>query len=411
MSCIDNCRDGKIDEEEFRRPCGNRVADDSLTLGRHAFGKNGTYPSSQLDIDEKLLIDPKLLYIGAKIGEGAHGKVYEGKYHDQIVAIKVLNSGSTPEEKVTLQARFIREINMMSRVQHDNLVKFVGACKDPFMVIATELLPGMSLKKYLSSMRPKQLDTHTAISFALDIARAMDCLHANGIIHRDLKPDNLLLTANQKNVKLIDFGLAREETVTEMMTAETGTYRWMAPELYSTVTLRRGEKKHYTNKVDVYSFGIVLWELLTNRMPFEGMSNLQAAYAAAFKIMIIVTRENFLTEFLKNYRHTAYCPFDPMQQMRPPLRDDAPPELVFIVQSCWVEDPNTRPSFSQIIRMLNAFLYTLPPPPSSEPEPETSFPSAMSTRGTITATSARRGGKLSVLRKLFAAKKESSRSA
>lgn len=127
--------------------------------------------------------------------------------------------------------------------------------------------------------------------------------------------DNLLLTANKKRVKLADFGLAREESVTEMMTAETGTYRWMAPEvclflliinklmfkfiqsnldsrfvykilpqLYSTVTLRRGEKKHYTNKVDVYSFGVVLWELLTNRMPFEGMSNLQAAYAAAFKV-------------------------------------------------------------------------------------------------------------------------------
>lgn len=55
-------------------------------------------------------------------------------------------------------------------------------------------------------------------------------------------------------------------------------------QLYSTVTLRQGEKKHYNNKVDVYSFGVVLWELLTNRMPFEGMSNLQAAYAAAFKV-------------------------------------------------------------------------------------------------------------------------------
>lgn len=62
----------------------------------------------------------------------------------------------------------------------------------------------------------------------------------------------------------------------------------MILQLYSTVTLRRGEKKHYTNKVDVYSFGIVLWELLTNKMPFEGMSNLQAAYAAAFQVSMKV---------------------------------------------------------------------------------------------------------------------------
>ncbi|XP_010922729.1 serine/threonine-protein kinase STY13 isoform X2 [Elaeis guineensis] len=373
MSCGGDCKDGRKEGEEFKRPGPNKVADDFVQLGRHSFGRNGTVPAPSLDIDEKLLIDPRLLYIGSKIGEGAHGKVYEGKYKEQIVAIKVLNSGNTPEEKATFEARFIREVNMMSRVKHENLVKFIGACKDPIMVIASELLPGMSLKKYLLSIRPKQLDLHQAVSFALDIARAMDCLHANGIIHRDLKPDNLLLTANQKNVKLVDFGLAREETVTEMMTAETGTYRWMAPELYSTVTLRRGEKKHYTNKVDVYSFGIVLWELLTNRMPFEGMSNLQAAYAAAFK------------------------------QMRPPLPADAPPELVFIVQSCWVEDPNTRPSFSQIIRMLNAFLFTIPPP--SMPEPEV-VPSVVNNRGTITATSsARTGGKLSFLRQLFAAKR------
>eukprot|EP00252_Welwitschia_mirabilis_P002588 TRINITY_DN1253_c0_g1_i1.p1 TRINITY_DN1253_c0_g1~~TRINITY_DN1253_c0_g1_i1.p1 ORF type:complete len:317 (-),score=57.45 TRINITY_DN1253_c0_g1_i1:313-1263(-) len=255
------------------------------------------------------------------------------RYKDQSVAIKILQRGETPEERAKLEARFAREVSMMSRVTHKNLVKFIGACKEPHMVIVTELLPGMTLKKYLMRLRPNRVDLHTAISFALDIAQAMDCLHANGIIHRDLKPDNLLLTADQKSLKLIDFGLAREESLTEMMSAETGTYRWMAPELYSTVTLRLGEKKHYNLKVDVYSFSIVLWELITNRMPFEGMSNLQAAYAAAFK------------------------------NTRPSLPDDLHEDLAFILQSCWAEDPNQRPSFGQIIRMLNAFLCTLPASP------------------------------------------------
>ena len=321
-----------------------------------------------------------MLFVGSKIGEGAHGKVYKGKYGDQIVAIKVLNSGSTPEEKVTLEDRFIREVNMMCKVKHDNLVKFIGACKEPLMVIVSELLPGMSLKNYLNSIRPSQLDIHTALGYALNIARAMECLHANGIIHRDLKPDNLLLTANRKKLKLTDFGLAREETVTEMMTAETGTYRWMAPELYSTVTLQRGEKKHYTNKVDVYSFGIVLWELLTNKMPFEGMSNLQAAYAAAFK------------------------------QVRPAFPEDTPQELASIVQSCWVEDPAMRPSFSQIIRMLDAFLLTIPPPPPSEADEDTAesedtASSLSSKSSSVSSIVSRATSKLSVVRHLFASKK------
>ncbi|KAM0841197.1 hypothetical protein ACQ4PT_059176 [Festuca glaucescens] len=378
MSCgSDGCSGGGGGSGEFRRTArpSKVAADDSVEPARSSDA--AASPASW--IDRKLLVDPKMMFVGSKIGEGAHGKVYKGKYGDQIVAIKVLNNGSTPEERATLEDRFIREVNMMCKVKHDNLVKFIGACKEPLMVIVSELLPGMSLKNYLNSIRPSQLDIHTALGYALNIAHAMECLHANGIIHRDLKPDNLLLTANRKKLKLTDFGLAREETVTEMMTAETGTYRWMAPELYSTVTLQRGEKKHYTNKVDVYSFGIVLWELLTNKMPFEGMSNLQAAYAAAFK------------------------------QVRPAFPEETPKDLAFIVESCWVEDPAMRPSFSQIIRMLDAFLMTIPPPPPSEPdedaESEDTTSSLSSKSSSVSSIVSRATSKLSVVRHLFASKK------
>ncbi|XP_074278836.1 serine/threonine-protein kinase STY13-like isoform X2 [Silene latifolia] len=89
--------------------------------------------------------------------------------------------------------------------------------------------------------------------------------------------------AGFRQLDFTGFGFAREKTLTEMITAETGPYHWISPKLYSFVTLLQGEKRHSNNKVDVYRFGIVLWELLPNLMPFEGMSNLQAACAVAFK--------------------------------------------------------------------------------------------------------------------------------
>ncbi|KAD4889031.1 hypothetical protein E3N88_21104 [Mikania micrantha] len=262
----------------------------------------------EIRFDPKWLIDPQHLFVGPRIGEGAHAKVYEGKYKNQNVAIKIVNRGDTPEEIAKREARFMREVATWSRVQHKNLAKFIGACKEPIMVIVTEILTGGSLRKYMLNKRPDSLDLHVAV-------------------------ENLVLTKDQRTLKLVDFGLAREETVTEMMTAETGTYRWMAPELYSTVTLRQGEKKHYNQKVDAYSFAIVFWELLHNRLPFEGMSNLQAAYAAAFK------------------------------NVRPSL-ESLPEDLAMILSSCWMEDPDGRPNFSQIIQMLlNCFSTILPSKP------------------------------------------------
>ncbi|KAF9611486.1 hypothetical protein IFM89_032456 [Coptis chinensis] len=245
-------------------------------------------------------------------------------YKEIPVAIKILQRDVTtvsPESK----EKFLREVTVLSRVKHDNLVKFIGASLQPYMLIVTELMKGGSLKKYLWDMRPRCPDLQTSLNFALEIARVMECLHSNGIIHRDLKPGNVLLTEDQTKVKLADFGLARKETVTEAMSTEIGTYRWMAPELCSTTPLLRGEKKHYDHKVDIYSFSMVLWELLTNLTPFTGMTSIQAAYAVASR------------------------------KLRPTL-DKIPSELIPLLESSWAEDPVIRPEFKDIIITLSNIL-------------------------------------------------------
>ncbi|PKU70502.1 Serine/threonine-protein kinase HT1 [Dendrobium catenatum] len=115
-------KNGGIERGKFTNS-GPKKAADSVHPGRPSIDSDCTVPVEKLEIDKKLLIDPKKLYIGSKIGEGAHGKVYEGKFGEQVVALKIINGGSTTEEKMTIQARFIREVNMMSKVKHENLVK------------------------------------------------------------------------------------------------------------------------------------------------------------------------------------------------------------------------------------------------------------------------------------------------
>ncbi|MCL7021707.1 hypothetical protein MKW94_014572, partial [Papaver nudicaule] len=251
---------------------------------------------------------------------------------------------------------------------------FIGAAVEPEMMIVTEIMRGGSLQKYLRNMRPRCPDLRQSISFALDISRGMECLHSNDIIHRDLKPANMLLTEDCMKLKLADFGMAREKTAGEVMTCEAGTYKWMAPEvqihsnstslllsnmyhvgnlfiavlspssldtptlnqLYSKEPFERGRKKHYDHKVDVYSFSIVFWELLTNCTPYKGMSNMQAAFAVASK------------------------------NVRPNI-EKLPKEFVSLVESCWAEDPRTRPEFTEISIILSHYLKSITSTPHLAP--------------------------------------------
>ncbi|KAK6237510.1 hypothetical protein QUC31_002979 [Theobroma cacao] len=282
--------------------------------------------SFAFQIDRSLLIDPRLVLLDKMIGEGSYSTVHEGFYKLKPVAVKIIQPSNTSAVTRDHKERFQREVLLLSRMNHENVVKFIGASVEPTMMIVTELMKGETLQKYLWSIRPKRLDLKLSISLALDISRAMEYLHANGIIHRDLKPSNLLLTEDRMQIKLADFGLAREEAMGGM-TCEAGTYRWMAPELYSRDPLPVGAKKHYDHKVDVYSFSIVLWELLTNKAPFKGRDNVTVAYAAA-----------------KNER---------------PSVESLPGDIVSLLQSCWAEDPKIRPEFKEITGSLTNFLQNL----------------------------------------------------
>ncbi|KAL0714048.1 hypothetical protein Bca4012_021026 [Brassica carinata] len=276
-------------------------------------------------ISRESLLDPDDIVMGDMIGEGGNSVVYTGLYQTLVpVAVKVMQPSRTAAVSIQQKEKFQREVMYLSMIKHDSIVKFVGACIEPQMMIVTELLEGGTLQNLLWESRPKTLDLKMSLSYALDISRAMEFLHSKGLIHRDLKPKNVLVTSDMTHVKLADFGLAREETTSCCMTCEAGTYRWMAPEVLGH-DLRIGDTLHYDHKADVYSFAIVLWELITNKQPFCGIPQVVVPYHVSKK------------------------------KLRPSLMD-IPGELVGIIASCWAEDPNARPEFKEITITLTNLL-------------------------------------------------------
>ncbi|KAM0025790.1 putative dual-specificity kinase TKL-Pl-4 family [Helianthus debilis subsp. tardiflorus] len=266
-----------------------------------------TIPNDGTDVWE---IDSRFLILDHKVASGSYGDLYKGTYRSQEVAIKILK---TERVNTDLQKEFAQEVYILRKVRHKNVVQFIGACtKPPSLCIVTEFMSGGSVYDYLHKQKGT-FKLPTLLKISIDISKGMNYLHQNNIIHRDLKAANLLMDEHEV-VKVADFGVARVKAQTGVMTAETGTYRWMAPEVI--------EHKPYDHKADVFSFGVVLWELLTGKLPYEYLTPLQAAVGVVQK------------------------------GLRPTIPKNTPPKLAELLEKCWQQDPSLRPDFTEIIEIL-----------------------------------------------------------
>eukprot|EP00212_Chloropicon_laureae_P002861 CAMPEP_0197486358 /NCGR_PEP_ID=MMETSP1311-20131121/1276_1 /TAXON_ID=464262 /ORGANISM="Genus nov. species nov., Strain RCC856" /LENGTH=613 /DNA_ID=CAMNT_0043029391 /DNA_START=21 /DNA_END=1862 /DNA_ORIENTATION=- len=255
-------------------------------------------------------LDPAQLHLEKKVGQGAMGAIFKGTLRGETVAIKNIKSDFSKEFEHVKE--FAQEISIISNLRHENIVHFKGACtKSSNVCIVYEFMSKGNLKEVLQRTKPKPT-ARRALELALDIVKGMCYLSDQDIVHRDLKAANILISESG-TVKIGDFGVARLLPRNEVcMTAETGTYRWMAPEVI--------EHRPYGSQADVYSFGIVLWEVVTGgKTPYELLSPIQAAVGVA--------------------KHG-------LRPKMPPQVEGT--EVAKIMKACWAANPGERPTFPEL---------------------------------------------------------------
>ena len=266
-------------------------------------------------------IDPEDLHKENSIAIGSSCTVYKGSYKFTPVAIKVLNNSISG----SLNKEFDRELQALTKLRHPNLVLFMGACLEEPLTIVTEFCAGDTLFSLLHEKVGVQVSLKQKLKIAKDIAQGMAYLHSMNppVIHRDLKSLNLLLSdpLNSPNdhvtVKITDFGVSR--MVGEYMTGQQGTCHWMAPEVLAS--------QPYSLAADVYSYAIVLWEIFARETPYKGTNHVMIPYQVLY--------------------HGA----------RPELswiKDEIPDPLKNLITQAWDANPQSRPSFPEIINILNS---------------------------------------------------------
>mgnify|MGYP001336991650 CR=1 FL=1 len=249
-----------------------------------------------------------------KIGDGSFGVVHEAIWRKTPIAVKVLSV-----EKSVDMTEFRTEFEALTKLHHPNILQLFGACtiEKPYY-IAIELMASN-----VSTCKPHNTTKHRAIDIGIDVVRGLAYLHNRTpkcVIHRDLKPTNLLLTQSGR-VKIADFGISCFQADSKeiyKMTGETGTYRYMAPEVIKT--------ERYGTAVDIYSFGMIMFGLVED-LPFKGMTERE--------IITDVVKKNIRPTFIK------------LEDMR---ADNC--NIRILINDCWFLQANSRPLAIELVDRL-----------------------------------------------------------
>uniref|UniRef100_A0A182QWW8 non-specific serine/threonine protein kinase n=1 Tax=Anopheles farauti TaxID=69004 RepID=A0A182QWW8_9DIPT len=297
--------------------------------------KNLLSPRDSKQSDENWNIQAEEILIGQRIGSGSFGTVYKAHWHGP-VAVKTLNV-KTPSP-AQLQA-FKNEVAMLKKTRHCNILLFMGCVSKPSLAIVTQWCEGSSLYKHIHVNETK-FKLNTLIDIARQAAQGMDYLHAKNIIHRDLKSNNIFLH-DDFSVKIGDFGLATAKvrwSGSQQSNQPTGSILWMAPEV-----IRMKDQNPYSFQSDVYAFGIVLYEMFTEQLPYNHINNKD-------QILFMVGCGKLRPDLTK-------------------VRTDCPQALKRCVEDCIKFNRDERPLFRLLLNMLENMLRTMPKFHRSASEP------------------------------------------
>ncbi len=238
-----------------------------------------------------------------EIGRGAFSQIFQGVCNSKPVAVKKLFERPSPE-------LLHRQIEI-SKLRHPNIISFYGSFTHEGLVYIVTELAQQSLFDFLNE---HPIPNHQlSLRWAKEVAAGVHYLHKNKIIHRDLKSGNVLLMADL-TAKVCDFGSAKStDHTTTKQTQRTGTPYWMPPEAL--------KDEDISQSWDVYSYGILIWELWTHKLPFTDVK----PYLLPGKIV---------------------------GGLRPPIPTDCNPRISELMQECWREDRRSRPTFHAICSRL-----------------------------------------------------------